>query len=1002
LNAEEGGNWPDLAALVANFTLPFSRVLEEHNMSAHIAVAKVRQQLLALLATLSEDQTSVGESTRQRSPMPGPQAATPAFAAATPAGGLVLTDAQRRICIRVINVYETGSFEGDYGAISIFNDGPNDIPQVTYGRAQTTEYGNLRQLISDYVAANGRFSAQLAGYVRTIGTTVGNPPHSPLVDNQTFLTLLRNAGGDPIMRQTQDVFFDRMYFQPAVDWAAANGFVKALSALVIYDSFNHSGGILSSIRDAFPEQTPAAGGDEERWISEYVAARQNWLATNSREALHATVYRTKDLMREVNRNNWDLSMVPIVANGTPVNGAPNAAHPAVSAVATSAAPPLDDDPAAPAPSEISDTAGFELGRVLANLGAPSFPAAAPQAAAAGVSFDLARVQSFLQACETSIPRVSYGLGKKVPRLDAVPGRDFTQVDCSGFVREAIRLATTPTLALPDGSVVQHDWVSGHGFERSTVADAKIDDGIVRIAFLRPQDSAQGIGHVALISGAKTVESHGGVGPDSRVWDGASWQAKTSIYVLARSGQVALPAPAAGLVAALAAAPSFTIRHSHRYAATIVLSGFEQFAGNDQVADRFKQVGFINVVVTGSGSNRHAEGTWNGVDTTAAIDPHIRDVVEIPGPAVVASESLAGSKVEAAPPSLIAPQAIETQRPLCSNGPRIVRPLDRVVIADPPRASAILQTQSKWVNGTVLHYCFFTNGQYAIAADQANAVRQAFAKWKSVGIGLNFKEVTQLGEAEIRIGYLNGTSQSAVGRDVLNVPLNEPTTYYGWDLNTQYGSGTALHELAHVLGMEHEHQNPFAGITWNDGAVYASLGGPPNNWDRQKTYFNVLRKLDPASVQGSRWDPDSIVEYEFAAGLIVEPKQYANGLTPPGTLSAADKEWTLKWYPPMEATPTPLEPLRSTVVNLAAGQQADFAIKPSESRKYTFETKGATDALLVLFEEVDGVPRYVSGDDDSGEPRSASITCKLFAGRSYILRLRMVYPGPAGETAVIYS
>jgi hypothetical protein len=46
--------------------------------------------------------------------------------------------------------------------------------------------------------------------------------------------------------------------------------------------------------------------------------------------------------------------------------------------------------------------------------------------------------------------------------------------------------------------------------------------------------------------------------------------------------------------------------------------------------------------------------------------------------------------------------------------------------------------------------------------------------------------------------------------VLTVPGNQPTTVYGWDLTSKYGAGTALHELAHVLGMEHEHQNPFAG------------------------------------------------------------------------------------------------------------------------------------------------------------------------------------------------
>lgn len=630
-------------------------------MSTRIDPAIVRQQILALLATLAEYDSAETVSSLPSSPSRALQPLAPDLAAAAPAGGLVLRDAQRRICIRVINVYETGSVAGDYGAISIFNDGPNDIRQVTYGRAQTTEYGNLRQLISDYVAANGRFSAQLARYVGTIGTKVGNPPHGPLVDDQTFLTLLRNAGGDPVMRQTQDAFFDRVYLQPALNWAAAKGFVKALSALVIYDSFNHSGGILSSIRDAFPERTPAAGGDEETWINQYVAARQNWLATNPREALHATVYRTKDLMREINRNNWDLSLVPILANGTPVDGAPDSARPAAPAVAI--APSVDDDPAAPAPSEVSDTAGFEWGRVLANLGVPAdsdptLPSAAPEAASAGTSFDLARAQAFLQACETSIPRVGYGLGKKVPRLDAVPGRDFTQVDCSGFVREVVRLATTPTLAFPDGSVVQHDWVSGHTFERSTVADAKKDDGIVRIAFLRPQDSPKGIGHVVLISGGKTLESHGGVGPDSRVWDGASWQAKTSVYVFARSDRVALPAPAADVAAAPAAAQNFTVRHGHRYAATIVLSGLEQLASNDQVADRFKQLGFIDVVVTGSGSTRHGEATWNNADTTAPLDSHLHNVIELPAEAVVAAQPAAAP--EAA--SGIAPAASSEVRP----------------------------------------------------------------------------------------------------------------------------------------------------------------------------------------------------------------------------------------------------------------------------------------------------------------------------------------------------
>ena len=357
-------------------------------------------------------------------------------------------------------------------------------------------------------------------------------------------------------------------------------------------------------------------------------------------------------------------------------------------------------------------------------------------------------------------------------------------------------------------------------------------------------------------------------------------------------------------------------------------------------------------------------------------------------------------------SLKAASSHRVHKPLCRNLPRPVRELPPAVMADPRRAAAILSTQSKWVNGTVLHYCFFGAGShFSVPKTQADAVRGAFAKWKAIGIGLEFQEVGQLSEAEVRVGYstADGSSASAVGRDVLNVPLNEPTTVYGWDLNTPYGSGTALHELGHVIGMEHEHQNPFAGIKWHEQAVYDSLARPPNNWDHNTTFHNILEKLTPQQVQGSAWDPDSIMEYEFEPGLIDEPEQYdVKGLTPPGTLPPADKQWALKWYPPSQAALTTLQPFQAVALDLAAGQQVDFAIKPTSSRKYKIETKGASDTLLVLFEDINGVPRFLAGDDDSGEDRNASITYKLFQGRNYIVRLRLYYPGQSGKTSVMYS
>jgi hypothetical protein len=84
-------------------------------MSARIDAAIVRQQILGLLATLGEYDADEKASPSPSSPSRALQSFARAGAAAAPAGGLVLTDAQRRICIRVINVYETGTVEDPMG-----------------------------------------------------------------------------------------------------------------------------------------------------------------------------------------------------------------------------------------------------------------------------------------------------------------------------------------------------------------------------------------------------------------------------------------------------------------------------------------------------------------------------------------------------------------------------------------------------------------------------------------------------------------------------------------------------------------------------------------------------------------------------------------------------------------------------------------------------------------------------------------------------------------------
>ena len=221
--------------------------------------------------------------------------------------------------------------------------------------------------------------------------------------------------------------------------------------------------------------------------------------------------------------------------------------------------------------------------------------------------------------------------------------------------------------------------------------------------------------------------------------------------------------------------------------------------------------------------------------------------------------------------------------------------------DPARVEAIVVNESKWVNHTVLHYYFFdreTDGEHVFGSDgtrqwqpwttdkaHQDVVRGAFDRWAAQDIGLAFAEVGSRDEAEIRIGFMPGDgSWSYLGRQILDRGVNERTMNFGWDLlRTPREADTALHEIGHTLGLPHEHQNPNAGIVWDEEKVYTSLGGPPNDWPREKTRWNILRKIEPDTVQGSNWDPDSIMHYPFPAGLILQPERYrTEPLRPEGT------------------------------------------------------------------------------------------------------------------------
>jgi len=131
------------------------------------------------------------------------------------------------------------------------------------------------------------------------------------------------------------------------------------------------------------------------------------------------------------------------------------------------------------------------------------------------------------------------------------------------------------------------------------------------------------------------------------------------------------------------------------------------------------------------------------------------------------------------------------------------------------------------------------------------------------------------------------------------------------------------------------------------------------------------------------------------------RQYRQGLQPAGALSQRDITWVRAFYPPLnEVDHAELKSLESAPLTITAGQQKIFRIQPAATHIYEIRAFGDSDTVMVLFEADNGQPKYLSGDDDSGENRNPYLKIKLFKDPKYILRVRLYYAERHGESAVM--
>ena len=217
-----------------------------------------------------------------------------------------MNDLQKATSAAIVNLFETGRVRGDYGAIAVLK---GDSGHLSYGRSQTTlGSGNLSVLLKKYCQSpNSHFAAQLA-------------PSLPRFEQKDFSldtdkdvrALLQQAGReDPVMRETQDQFFNENYLGPACRDAEAIGITSALGQTVVYDSHIQGGWAKMKARAG-----PVTARGERDWVNTYIATRKSWLQTLA-PPLPGTVYRMDSFSTLISQDKRDLPL-PLAVRGNEI------------------------------------------------------------------------------------------------------------------------------------------------------------------------------------------------------------------------------------------------------------------------------------------------------------------------------------------------------------------------------------------------------------------------------------------------------------------------------------------------------------------------------------------------------------------------------------------------------------------------------------------------------------------------------------------------------------
>jgi chitosanase len=243
-------------------------------------------------------------------PVTTPAPTTPAVPAPAPTGPAPrsdLADPQRKdVAMRLVSSAENSSLDwrAQYGYIEDIGDGRGYTGGII-GFCSGT--GDMLELVQAYTAAVP--GNALAAYLPALRSVNGTSSHTGL--DPGFTAAWRTAAADARFQRAQDAERDRVYFNPSVAQAKADG-LRALGQFAYYDAIvMHGPGTdrlsFGGIRAAAmaKAKTPAQGGDESAYIAAFLDARKAVMLT---EEAHSDTSRIDTAQRVfLGNGNLDLN-----------------------------------------------------------------------------------------------------------------------------------------------------------------------------------------------------------------------------------------------------------------------------------------------------------------------------------------------------------------------------------------------------------------------------------------------------------------------------------------------------------------------------------------------------------------------------------------------------------------------------------------------------------------------------------------------------------------------